>query len=603
MGMDFASLVGSSAYLAKQLELRWFYHWEPAASCATDDANDDAERGSARSGRQSSDRSEGRLVRKRFHSMPFLRRNAIGRGGGTVGARRRTARGKGANKPKNDVIRLPKHGSMATNEAPKKKNAKRKRAGDGQNFDSNKKRARGKNATPTSTANPQPDESKKPSSSSASFSPYFRSPTARRKVLQKIPVELHHDETLVSERMKEAWLGGGNGGQSDLGNLGGSGDGASRFDNAANKEGQAKALVNTSSRSENKHHITNGGRTNSTTILPSTVALPSLLGTGDSRLGSTAPRQNQPPQPPAYFHYLYMQPNNVPATFVEEIYGRVCPFCDFDGKSDEGLLEHCARYHGMSVGTNVSPDALEGADCSSFEAALGEEGQLHVVVRGIPIDSTPPSSTTRIRENFAFVAQRLRNGARKSTGPEKTSTPFLQRPHHKTVSLDSAARSKKLLALQASDAPAPVISAYLPSDAVPVRQYFHARTSLPMSRGEWDEDSDGGADDAWLHEMGSELLDEFEDVSDREKTFMKSWNRFIKKNHVVADRDIGGMCHEFVSGHRELLREGDLRLNLLLHLFNLWDSGVISSSRILSSMAIFDGAETGPTRAEMTGGG
>jgi hypothetical protein len=34
-----------------------------------------------------------------------------------------------------------------------------------------------------------------------------------------------------------------------------------------------------------------------------------------------------------------------------------------------------------------------------------------------------------------------------------------------------------------------------------------------------------------------------------------------------------------------------LRLNLLLHLFNLWDSGVISSNRIAHCMSMLDSAE------------
>ncbi|KAL7538221.1 hypothetical protein ACHAXR_009031 [Thalassiosira sp. AJA248-18] len=88
--------------------------------------------------------------------------------------------------------------------------------------------------------------------------------------------------------------------------------------------------------------------------------------------------------------------------------------------------------------------------------------------------------------------------------------------------------------------------------------------------------------------MSSELLDEFEDVSAREKVFMKLWNRFIKSKHVIADRHVPRKCHEFILEHGKQLREGGLRLNLLLHLFNLWDSGVISSDRILSSMAMFD---------------
>jgi hypothetical protein len=156
--------------------------------------------------------------------------------------------------------------------------------------------------------------------------------------------------------------------------------------------------------------------------------------------------------------------------------------------------------------------------------------------------------------------------------------------------LDAATRHKKLLSLQAQDAPASTISAYLPDDAVPLRQYFHSRTSLPMAPGEWLEDSDDETDNSWRHAMSAELLEEIEDVSGKEKAFMQLWNRFIRCDHVVADRDVPRKCQEFVAGHRKALRNGRLRLQLLLHLFNLWDSGVVSANRILSCMLVFDAA-------------
>jgi len=427
-------------------------------------------------------------------------------------------------------------------------------------------------------------------------------------------VELHHDEAFILERMKETWLEEEATGCHRSENSKGSGDGGSKFDDDTSKKGQIKA---TSYSNDTNHQIKNGrnkmtgsqyesfkGSTgitlaspltncvaNASMILPSKDVFPSLLEAGASRLGSTI-LQNQHQLPPAYFHYLYMQPDNVPATFVEEIDGRTCPLCNFDGKSNEGLLRHCGRYHGMLLDTNSSPPTIEGRDCAYFETALGEEGQLHVIIRGLPMHSSHTMPSTRIHEDFVFIKSRSCTPGSSVQKPinRQVTIPFLQRHPHKTASLDGATRSKKLLALQANDAPASAISAYLPSDTVPLRQYFHARTNLPMAHGEWMEDSDGETDDTWLHEMSSELLDEFEDVSGNEKKFMKLWNNFIKSDHVIADRDVPGKCHEFVLEHRKQLYEGGLRLNLLLHLFNLWDSGVISSSRILASMSMFDGA-------------
>jgi len=72
---------------------------------------------------------------------------------------------------------------------------------------------------------------------------------------------------------------------------------------------------------------------------------------------------------------------------------------------------------------------------------------------------------------------------------------------------------------------------------------------------------------------------------------MSLCNRFIKCNHVIADKDIASKCHDFILINRNKLRSTGLRLNLLLHLMNLWDSSVISSKRISHCMSIFDATE------------
>jgi len=62
---------------------------------------------------------------------------------------------------------------------------------------------------------------------------------------------------------------------------------------------------------------------------------------------------------------------------------------------------------------------------------------------------------------------------------------------------------------------------------------------------------------------------------------------------VIADRDIPRKVESFIVMNREKLREGDLRINLLLHLSNLWDASLISSNRISSCMTIYDDGDMG----------
>ena len=91
--------------------------------------------------------------------------------------------------------------------------------------------------------------------------------------------------------------------------------------------------------------------------------------------------------------------------------------------------------------------------------------------------------------------------------------------------------------------------------------------------------------------MSEKLIDDFEDVSKKEKQFMKLWNRYIRCHHVIADRDIPWKVERFILTNREKLKEGDLRMNLLLHLSNLWDFGLISSRLVSICMMLYDDGE------------
>jgi hypothetical protein len=128
----------------------------------------------------------------------------------------------------------------------------------------------------------------------------------------------------------------------------------------------------------------------------------------------------------------------------------------------------------------------------------------------------------------------------------------------------------------------------------PLREYFHARTNQPIaSATDFQDDTDCEDADDWLHAISEKLIDDFDDVSEKEKKFMNLWNRFIKCHHVIADRDIPRKVESFIVMNREKLREGDLRINLLLHLSNLWDASLISSNRISSCMTIYDDGDMG----------
>jgi len=123
----------------------------------------------------------------------------------------------------------------------------------------------------------------------------------------------------------------------------------------------------------------------------------------------------------------------------------------------------------------------------------------------------------------------------------------------------------------------------------PIRQYFCPRTNQPFASAPEVQDHSGCEDvENWLHDMSESLINDFDDVSDKEKKFMNLWNRFIKCHHVIADKNIPRKVETFILMNRDKLKGADLRMNLLLHLSNLWDFGLISSNRISAFMAIYD---------------
>lgn len=169
--------------------------------------------------------------------------------------------------------------------------------------------------------------------------------------------------------------------------------------------------------------------------------------------------------------------------------------------------------------------------------------------------------------------------------------PFLTRPVTNIARLSDAVRAKRAQTLLEHGEYGAPLSRLTMSDEAPIRQYYRSKTNIPMLEGEWDEDSDDEvAGDLWRFKMGEDLIDEFNDVSDKEKSFFKLWNRYISDGSsvVVADRSLPAKCMDFVRRHGDTISMFGLRQNLFLHLCNLWDEEIIASEHILTIMAFYD---------------
>mmetsp|Transcript_62832 Transcript_62832/g.185557 ORF Transcript_62832/g.185557 Transcript_62832/m.185557 type:complete len:264 (+) Transcript_62832:1019-1810(+) len=216
----------------------------------------------------------------------------------------------------------------------------------------------------------------------------------------------------------------------------------------------------------------------------------------------------------------------------------------------------------------------------SFKQMKDDKGDLHLAVHSKPF--WPPYEPQHKEHlvDFVFI--------RRDKQLCFPSPPFANIPSHKIAKLDSNERKKRVRLLEMQAAGQETVSRYTHCDRFPVRQYYHSRTKLPMLDNEWEEDSDEEPDDSWLHRMGEVLMDDFDDVMGTEKVFMKIWNMFMKSHIITADKDFPQKCTEFVSAHGRKLVRLNLRQNLMLHLFNLWDSRLLSPSHILSCISAYD---------------
>lgn len=272
------------------------------------------------------------------------------------------------------------------------------------------------------------------------------------------------------------------------------------------------------------------------------------------------------------FHFLFLNDEQNPCFLTDatpEDYDghRRCIFCYFDGGSDAGLLMHCVTCHGQFL---------------SFKAARSEDGTLHIAItKKVPsTSSSGPSSTGR---DFVYVRR-----SKPCLAGCVASVPFVKRRPSKACSLDLQTRRKKMRLLVEAGADEETRLQFVPGSDMPVRQYFHSRSNEPMLPGEWDVDSDDEDDEGWLTIMSEQLMDEFDDVTPQEKRFTKLWNRFMKSHEVIADHAIPSKCFEFIRTHANFLIEHDLRDELMLHCMGFWDSGLISSTHLMTLMAEFD---------------
>ena len=119
------------------------------------------------------------------------------------------------------------------------------------------------------------------------------------------------------------------------------------------------------------------------------------------------------------------------------------------------------------------------------------------------------------------------------------------------------------------------------------RQYYHC-SGCAVEPWEAEYESDNDASSRWMHLLSNDLLDEYEDISEREKTFMKMWNTFVNSFPLHADMYVRFGVVLFAKRMAPHIVDRGLRHIFLVHLISLWDFSLISAADIVSSMSLVD---------------
>lgn len=119
------------------------------------------------------------------------------------------------------------------------------------------------------------------------------------------------------------------------------------------------------------------------------------------------------------------------------------------------------------------------------------------------------------------------------------------------------------------------------------RQYFHCNGSA-VDAWELSYESDDDASARWMHQMANNLLDEYEDISIREKAFMKLWNAFVNSFPLHADTYVRHGALLFARRMAPHIIEKGLRHIFLVHLISLWDFSLLTSEDLITCMTTVD---------------
>mmetsp|Transcript_16736 Transcript_16736/g.45915 ORF Transcript_16736/g.45915 Transcript_16736/m.45915 type:complete len:936 (-) Transcript_16736:389-3196(-) len=125
------------------------------------------------------------------------------------------------------------------------------------------------------------------------------------------------------------------------------------------------------------------------------------------------------------------------------------------------------------------------------------------------------------------------------------------------------------------------------SDAmIPVREYFHANSFIPIERGHFDRDSDDESLYGWYHDYRKDLLQDLSDVSEKEKRIQSIWNIFLGCSPTaIPDRAMPDRCLQFIRKHSVDLWELEWEFYQLLITF--WERHLLSVIHVENFLRLY----------------
>lgn len=113
------------------------------------------------------------------------------------------------------------------------------------------------------------------------------------------------------------------------------------------------------------------------------------------------------------------------------------------------------------------------------------------------------------------------------------------------------------------------------------RRYSRTTDNLSYThRMDFDEDSEGEHDPAWLRKHTKIQIEDFSDVNEGEKEMMVMWNWHVMKRNFVGMSQMPLACELFVDIYGADVLKKNLYRNFIVHLCNLFDNGLLSSTQV-----------------------